>query len=74
MDFDSPVLTGDYDEVMRANSQFWTEISKRKEKIRQAKAKGWRSIVDKRPINDSNNNSRNNRNKNVDSKKSKRCI
>ena len=72
MDFDSPVLTGDYDEVMRANSQFWTEISKRKEKIRQAKAKGWRSIVDKRPINDSNNNSRNNRNKNVDSKKSKK--
>jgi protein-tyrosine phosphatase len=58
--FASPVLTGDYDEVMRANSKFWSEISKRKEKIRQAKAKGWRSIVDRRPIGDKRSQSQSN--------------
>ena len=38
-----------YDEMMASTSKFWSEISKRKEKIRQAKLKGWRSIIDKRP-------------------------
>eukprot|EP00505_MAST-04D_sp_SCG-Rhode-Island_P001769 Stramenopile-MAST_4_protein_1769 len=43
-------MAAHYEDLVSANSKFWSEISKRKEKIRQARAKGWRSIIDRRPV------------------------